>query len=163
MKKHPSFHKFHLHPTTICVKLIHVARSDNKKQTFGGLTEWLRSSLGMRVRCNSPVGSSPMSSARKSSFSKLLFFLSKTWARTHGVRVLRPCPADCETRTAAAQRRGRTHARAARKAKPLSTSLQRRLSGCGLRPCPPPEKTSQAKPSVRQAACKLIRVSISVN
>ena len=28
----------------------------------------------MRVRCNSPVGSSPMSSARKSSFSKLLFF-----------------------------------------------------------------------------------------
>lgn len=81
------------------------------------------------------AGNLNRSSARLSSFSKLLFLLSGTWARTHGVRVLRPCPADCETQTATAQRRGRTHARAARK----------------------------AKPSVRQAACKLIRVSISVN
>ena len=31
---------------------------------FGGLTEWLRSSPGKRVGCNSLVGSSPMPSAR---------------------------------------------------------------------------------------------------
>ena len=31
----------------------------------GGLTEWLRSSPGKRVGCNSLVGSSPMSSAKK--------------------------------------------------------------------------------------------------
>ena len=31
----------------------------------GGLTEWLRSLIGNQVRCNSPVGSSPMSSAIK--------------------------------------------------------------------------------------------------
>ena len=30
---------------------------------LGGLTEWLRSLIGNQVRCNSPVGSSPMSSA----------------------------------------------------------------------------------------------------
>ena len=32
---------------------------------FGGLTEWLRSLIGNQVRCNSPVGSSPMSSAKR--------------------------------------------------------------------------------------------------
>ena len=32
----------------------------------GGLTEWLRSLIGNQVRRNSPVGSSPMSSAIKS-------------------------------------------------------------------------------------------------
>ena len=32
---------------------------------YGGLTEWLRSRIGNAVRCNSPVGSSPMSSASK--------------------------------------------------------------------------------------------------
>ena len=30
---------------------------------LGGLTEWLRSRIGNAVRRNSPVGSSPMSSA----------------------------------------------------------------------------------------------------
>ena len=32
-------------------------------ECLGGLTEWLRSSPGKRVRCNSPAGSSPVSSA----------------------------------------------------------------------------------------------------
>ena len=32
----------------------------------GGLTEWLRSLIGNQVRRNSPVGSSPMSSAIES-------------------------------------------------------------------------------------------------
>ena len=31
----------------------------------GGLTEWLRSLIGNQVRRNSPVGSSPMSSAKR--------------------------------------------------------------------------------------------------
>ena len=41
----------------------------------GGLTEWLRSSPGKRVGCNSLVGSSPMSSAKNLNLSeKLRFF-----------------------------------------------------------------------------------------
>ena len=42
---------------------------------YGGLTEWLRSSPGKRVRCNSPAGSSPVSSARKSETFLGLFFI----------------------------------------------------------------------------------------
>ena len=41
----------------ICDRLIKVI-------LHGGLTEWLRSLIGNQVRCNSPVGSSPMSSAK---------------------------------------------------------------------------------------------------
>lgn len=113
------------------------------QQTFGGLTEWLRSSLGMRVRCNSPVGSSPMSSARKDEHSARLFYYLRHGREPtdYRVRVLRFCPTDCADKDPKAQRRGSTHARAARDARLPSTSLRRRQSGCGLRPCPPPEKT----------------------
>ena len=42
--------------------------------TLGGLTEWLRSSPGKRVRCNSPAGSSPVPSAIKPlEFQRFLF------------------------------------------------------------------------------------------
>ncbi len=40
----------------------------------GGLTEWLRSSPGKRVGCNSLVGSSPMSSAKFRGSEKSLPF-----------------------------------------------------------------------------------------
>ena len=47
--------------------------------SYGGLTEWLRSLIGNQVRCNSPVGSSPMSSAKwkKMAFSRLFLFFAK--------------------------------------------------------------------------------------
>ena len=51
--------------------------SHNNK--YGGLTEWLRSSPGKRVRCNSPVGSSPMSSARIQRPVSGLFFIEIYW------------------------------------------------------------------------------------
>ena len=41
----------------------------------GGLTEWLRSSPGKRVGCNSLVGSSPMSSANEKPLELAVFFL----------------------------------------------------------------------------------------
>lgn len=44
----------------------------------GGLTEWLRSLIGNQVRRNSPVGSSPMSSAnmiRTVDLSTVLLFI----------------------------------------------------------------------------------------
>ena len=47
--------------------------------SYGGLTEWLRSSPGKRVRCNSPVGSSPMSSARIQRPVSGLFFIEIYW------------------------------------------------------------------------------------
>ena len=46
-------------PVRICYSNIGVA----ERHKLGGLTEWLRSLIGNQVRCNSPVGSSPMSSA----------------------------------------------------------------------------------------------------
>lgn len=44
---------------------------------FGGLTERLRSLIGNQVRCNSPVGSSPMSSATENLETQLFqgFFI----------------------------------------------------------------------------------------
>ena len=47
--------------------------SHNNK--YGGLTEWLRSSPGKRVRCNSPAGSSPVSSAITKRPEQGLFFI----------------------------------------------------------------------------------------
>lgn len=44
-------------------------------RSYGGLTEWLRSSPGKRVGCNSLVGSSPMSSANKTVEISMVFFL----------------------------------------------------------------------------------------
>ena len=47
--------------------------------TLGGLTEWLRSSPGKRVRCNSPAGSSPVPSAMKPlEFQRFLFWILRT-------------------------------------------------------------------------------------
>ena len=40
----------------------------------GGLTEWLRSSPGKRVRLEGPVGSSPMSSAKIIEQSRFLVY-----------------------------------------------------------------------------------------
>ena len=89
----------------------------------------------MRVRCNSPVGSSPMSSARKDEHSARLFYYPR-----HGreptdcrVRVLRSCPADCADKGPKAQRRGRTHARAARDARrhPLPCGAGRAAAAYG--------------------------------
>ena len=40
----------------------------------GGLTEWLRSLIGNQVRCNSPAGSSPVSSAKKTRPNSGVFF-----------------------------------------------------------------------------------------
>ena len=62
---------------------------------LGGLTEWLRSRIGNAVRCNSPVGSSPMSSARKRKRQVLtclfLFLVKYNGMRTHEwVRVSHP-------------------------------------------------------------------------
>ena len=62
---------------------------------LGGLTEWLRSRIGNAVRCNSPVGSSPMSSARKRKRQVLtclfLFLVKYNGTRTHEwVRVSHP-------------------------------------------------------------------------
>ena len=48
----------------------------------GGLTEWLRSLIGNQVRRNSPVGSSPMSSAnmtRTVDFSTVLLFIHELY------------------------------------------------------------------------------------
>lgn len=54
----------------------------------GGLTEWLRSSPGKRVRCNSPAGSSPVSSAKEMKKTPFgVFFISLTYNKGHGTRT----------------------------------------------------------------------------
>ena len=53
------FISFRLQTVPLCVNIIEL-----NKISHGGLTERLRSLIGNQVRRNSPVGSSPMSSAR---------------------------------------------------------------------------------------------------
>ena len=62
---------------------------------YGGLTEWLRSSPGKRVRCNSPAGSSPVSSARIQRPVSGLFFIEISTFYTFLYRQIHPikkCP-----------------------------------------------------------------------
>ena len=62
-------------PVRICYSNIGVA----ERHKLGGLTEWLRSLIGNQVRCNSPVGSSPMSSAIRDGSEQSLPFLRFCW------------------------------------------------------------------------------------
>ena len=67
--------------------------------SYGGLTEWLRSLIGNQVRCNSPVGSSPMSSAniKKPVTNVAGFVFSDDECRdskreNHKLALFRKCP-----------------------------------------------------------------------
>ena len=64
----------------------------------GGLTEWLRSLIGNQVRRNSPVGSSPMSSARKALeiLSSRAFFMASVLG-TAGYSLCCPGERDLNT------------------------------------------------------------------
>ena len=70
----------------------------HKRISRGGLTEWLRSLIGNQVRRNSPVGSSPMSSAIKALeiLSSRAFFMASVLG-TAGYSLCCPGERDLNT------------------------------------------------------------------
>ena len=83
--------------SSVCVSCGVAARSIPEK-CCGGLTERLRSLIGNQVRCNSPVGSSPMSSARKALeiLSSRAFFMASVLG-TDGYSLCCPGERDLNT------------------------------------------------------------------
>ena len=67
---------------SVCVNLFRHDLNISALAACGGLTEWLRSLIGNQVRRNSPVGSSPMSSAnitRTVELSTVLLFVHELY------------------------------------------------------------------------------------